>query len=320
MNHGALGPGPEFDRIRAIARELGDGAAALDDDCAVLAPVAHAFVLSTDVSVEGVHFRREWLTLEEIGWRAAAAALSDLAAEGASPVGVLVALTSPAEASEAEMSEVMRGVGAAVTSVGGRVLGGDLSSGPAWSIAVTVVGTAERPVTRSGAIPGDSLWVTGTLGAAGAAVDALLANAAPRAELRHAFARPEPRIREGRWLAAHGAHAMIDLSDGIGADAAHIAAASGVRVEIAAAQLPSAYGVDPARAAAGGEDYELLVAMPAAFAAGAAAEFTAACRTRITCVGRIAAGSGVRLELDGAELRVAGYDHFRSVDASPGGR
>lgn len=320
MSDGALGPGPEFDRIRAIARELGDGAAALDDDCAVLAPIAHALVLSTDVSVEGVHFRREWLTLEEIGWRAAAAALSDLAAEGASPIGMLVALTSPAAASEADISELMRGVGAAITSVGGRVLGGDLSSGPAWSIAITVVGTAERPVTRAGALPGDSLWVTGTLGAAGAAVDALLANTSPTAELRNAFARPEPRICEGRWLAAHGAHAMIDVSDGIAADAAHIAAASGVHVEIAVAQLPRASDVDPARAAAGGEDYELLVAMPATFTAGAAAEFTAASGTRITRVGRIAAGSGVRLELDGAELRVAGYDHFRGVDASPGGR
>ena len=108
-----LGPGPEFDRIRRIARELGARSEELGDDAAVVPDGDGALVVSTDASVEGVHFRTEWLSLEEIGWRAAAAALSDLAAMGARPVGVLAALAVPGEASPEDPAVVMRGVGAA---------------------------------------------------------------------------------------------------------------------------------------------------------------------------------------------------------------
>ena len=137
----ALGPGAEFDRIRGIIQVLGSRAAGLGDDCALFPSGNGFFALSTDVSVEGVHFRRDWISLEEAGWRAAAAALSDLAAEGAEPLGFLSAVTIPEGADQsADLLKVMQGVGAAAASVGATVSGGDLSSGPAWSIAVTVIG------------------------------------------------------------------------------------------------------------------------------------------------------------------------------------
>jgi len=315
-----LGAGREFDRIRAIADALRTRARGLGDDCAVVAASPHPVVLSTDASVEGVHFRREWLSLEEVGWRATAAALSDLAAEGATVEGVLAAIVAPAGSRGDDTSALMRGVGAAVAVVGGVVLGGDLSSGPVWSVVVTVVGHAERPVTRSGAGPGDRLWITGSLGGARAALDAWGRGAEPSAGARAAFAHPEPRIAAGRWLAGGGARAMIDLSDGL-ADARHIAAASRVRVELDVDRIPVAgaavdaalaSGVTPQEyAALGGEDYELLVALPAAFSPADRERFERATGLALTEVGAVRAGDGVRATLGGRTLALDGFDHFR---------
>ncbi|HET7025994.1 MAG TPA: thiamine-phosphate kinase [Gemmatimonadales bacterium] len=310
MTHTPLGPGPEFDRIRAIAAALGADAGELGDDCALVSMSDGTLALSTDVSVEGVHFRREWLSLEEIGWRAAAAALSDLAAEGAGADGVLVALTLPSDASESDATEVMRGVGAAARSVRATVRGGDLSSGPAWSVAVTVFGMTERPVTRIGARPGDELWVTGQVGGAGAALALWQAGRGPSEALRRRFAHPEPRIATGRWLAAHGATAMLDLSDGVVADAQHLAAASGVKLRIELDALPLAVGVtDPRLAAVGGEDYELLVALPAGFAGRE--ECLHATGVSLTPIGRVLIGAGVECTLEGRPILLTGYQHFR---------
>lgn len=317
MTGTALGAGGEFDRIRAIAAALGADGSGLGDDCATIPGGEDSIVLSTDTSVEAVHFRRDWLTLEEIGWRAAAAALSDLAAAGADCIGLLAAVTAPRDSTEHDLVALMRGVGNAVHASGGRVLGGDLTAGPVWMAAITVVGRAARPITRSGARPGDALWVTGWLGGARAALTAWNSGAAPSGELRRAFAHPEPRISAGRWLASRGATAMLDLSDGLAADAAHLAAASAVRAEIDLADIPLASGVtaqpgEPAAIAAarGGEDYELLAAMPPGFTAADAAAFAQAIGLPLTRVGRVLAGRGVALLLDGAEVSAAGYDHF----------
>lgn len=310
MTHTPLGPGPEFDRIRAIASVLGADAGRLGDDCALVSLAEGTLALSIDVSVEGVHFRREWLSLEEIGWRAAAAALSDLAAEGAGADGVLVALTVPPGAGDDDAAAVMRGVGAAAGAVRAAVNGGDLSSGPGWSVAVAVFGMVERPVTRAGARPGDGLWVTGQLGGAGQALKEWLQGATPAAEARSAFAHPEPRIATGRWLAAHGATAMLDLSDGLAADAAHLAAASGVRLVVDLASLPLAPGVtDPRGGAAGGEDYELLVSLPPDFAGRE--ECRRATGVPLTSIGAVHAGAGVEFSLDGRPVTVKGFQHFR---------
>jgi len=292
----------------------------LGDDCAVLAPAGTMLLASTDVSVEDVHFRRDWLSLEEIGWRATAAALSDLAADGAEAGRVLVALTVPMEAADEDVVMAMAGAGGAAAEVGARVVGGDLSSGPAWSLAVTVLGWAAEPVTRAGARAGDGVWVTGELGRPRAAVEAWRRGNAPDDEARRAFARPVPRIHAGRWLARHGARAMIDLSDGLGADAAHVAAASGVaialdldRVPVAAAAATEARRLElpPQRfAAESGEEYELLVALPATFGVEDVLAFRSVCGLPLTRVGEVRSGAGVHARLGGAAVALTGFDHF----------
>lgn len=315
-----LGPGAEFDRVRRIAAALGPRAAGLGDDCAVLAAGDTNLVASTDVSVEGVHFRREWLSLGEIGWRATAAALSDLAAEGADAAGVLVALTVPASARDDDVVAVMTGAGDAALDAGARLVGGDLSAGPAWSVAVTVLGWAQAPVTRAGARAGDGLWITGALGGARAALEAWRRGAEPSEAARRAFAHPLPRLRAGRWLARRGARAMIDVSDGLGADAAHLAAASGVglvieleRVPVASAARDEAarLGIAPGRfAAESGEEYELLVVLPPHFEGDDVLAFRSVAGLELTRVGAVRAGAGAQATLGGAPVTLAGYDHF----------
>jgi thiamine-monophosphate kinase len=315
-----LGPGAEFDRIRAIAAALGPTAVGLGSDCALVPGGRGVLAFSTDTSVEGVHFRREWLSPEEIGWRAAAAALSDLAAAAAPAVGLLAAVTVPADASADDLVAVMRGVGLAAAASGGAVLGGDLSRGSEWSLTISVVGRAERALTRVGAEPGDRLWVTGALGASRAALEHWRRGDTPPDAARRAFAHPEPRISVGVKLAGLGAHAMLDLSDGLGGDARHLAAASGVALDIELERVPVApvalaeaqrSGIEAARfAAEGGEDYELLVALPATFGEPDAPELTHACGVPLTLVGDVRAGTGVGFIFHGKEVEVGGFDHF----------
>jgi thiamine-monophosphate kinase len=297
---------------------LGSDAAALGDDCGLFAHGEEFVALSTDVTVEGVHFRRAWIGPEETGWRAAASALSDLAAEGAEAIGLLCAVTMPAAAPDAELLKLMAGVKAAASSVGSKVLGGDLASGPLWSVAVTVVGRTGAPVTRAGAQPGDRLWVTGRLGGARAALEAWLHNRKPLPGARSRFAHPEPRIPAGRWLAGHGATAMIDLSDGLAGDAGHLAAASQVSMVVDLDVIPVApeaqeeaklVGVPAQRfAAEGGEDYELLVALPDDF--DGAEEFARECGLPLTRIGVVAVGNGISFRLSGRPIELRGFNHF----------
>ena len=323
MNAGAsdpgLGPGEEFDLIRRVAARLGPRARGLGDDCATIRWPGGMLVLSSDLSIEGVHFRREWLQPLEIGWRATAAAMSDLAAAGAEPIGVLASVGVPGD--EGGLTEeIMAGVGEVCSSVGAVVLGGDLSRADAVTIDVCAVGSVDNPTGRGGAQPGDSLWVTGELGGARAAVTMWDCDREPPAGARSAFARPEPRIAAGRWLAAHGATAMIDVSDGVASDVGHIAARSQVQATLTLEQLPLGPGVDEAAAvvgehpalfaAAGGEEYQLLVAMPGSFGAQEAGAFREECGVALTNIGCIEQGVGVQLRLDGVPVRVAGYDHF----------
>lgn len=313
-----LGPGVEFDRIRAIAAILGPRAAELGDDCA-LVPLNGGFLaLSTDVSVDEVHFRRKWLTLNEIGWRAAAGSLSDLAAVGADPAGLLVALTVPVTMGEGDIVALMDGVGAAASASRAQVLGGDLSSGATLQLAVTVVGSTARWLGRSGARAGDGLWVTGQLGGARAALLAWQSGGEPDAGARLAFAHPTPRLETGRWLAAAGAHAMLDISDGLGGDAAHLAASSAVGLEVDLASLPVHHSVPSADvrealllAAQGGEDYELLAAMPRDFGEAEAAGCEAATGVSLTRIGRVVEGEGARFMLDHAPVTLQGFNHFQ---------
>jgi thiamine-monophosphate kinase len=314
----SLGPGFEFDRIRDIIQLLGPQGGALGDDCALIPASETVFALSTDVSVERVHFRLDWISLADIGWRATAAALSDLAAEAADPVGVLSAVTVPAHATAADLLEVMTGVRDAAQSVRALVLGGDLSSGSEWSLAITVIGQTRSPVTRGGALPGDRLWITGAVGGSRSALESWRRGATPPPGSRQRYARPVPRIAAGRWLAEHGARAMIDLSDGLAGDAGHLAAASGVALEIDLADLPLAPEAEQEAvkastsagqfAAAGGEDFELLAAMPAEF--DGAVAFARDCGIPLTRIGSVVEGSGVRLLDGGHAVTVKSFDHF----------
>jgi thiamine-monophosphate kinase len=197
------------------------------------------------------------------------------------------------------------------------VLGGDLTAGPALAVTVTVLGRAVAPRSRHGAVPGDRLWVTGELGGARAALTAWLDGRPPATAARAAFAHPVPRIGAASWLAGEGATAMMDLSDGLAGDAPHLAAASAVGLEIDLGRLPihpSVHAEASSRgeaaavfAAVGGEDYELLVAMPAAFDGAEGCE--AATGTALHAVGRVVAGEGAHLLLDGVPVRLEGFRH-----------
>jgi thiamine-monophosphate kinase len=312
-----LGSGGEFDRLRAIFVALGAAGRDLGDDCALLSVGGRTLAISIDLSLEGVHFRIDWLAFPEIGWRATAAALSDLAAEGATPLGVLTSVGLPVrgrgrgKGRADPATEIMRGVGAAARSVGASVLGGDLVRSPRYLVDVCVLGVVQRPVRRSGARPGDGLWVTGRLGGVGLALAALGAGRRLAPAVRRRFARPVPRIAAGRWLARRGARAMIDISDGLAGDAGHLAAASGVGVSVELERVPCWPGVTPRAAARSGEEYELLVAMPRSFGAVGARAFHRATGLLLTRIGACTAGRGVRMTDDGRPIMPPpGFDHF----------
>lgn len=305
-----MGPGVEFDLIRRMASRWGDLVQSAGDDAAIIEPEHGArLVASIDTSVEGVHFRREWLSLAETGFRATTAALSDLAAMAAEPVGLLIAATIPAGVAET-IEELADGIGQAARDSGCPIIGGDLTGGDRISLTMTVIGAADPPVGRGGASAGNSVWVTGRLGAPGAALRALLSGELPSAEHWPRFAHPVARIAESRWLADRGATAMIDLSDGITSDARHIAAASGVALELDVSSIPCVPDVTARAACSSGEEYELLLTAPDEFDAE---EFESRFGIPLTKIGMVVEGDGAEVVFMEGEERVdlaAGYDHF----------
>jgi len=270
----------EDDLVAAIAAVAGgEGAGVtvgIGDDAAVL---AGGIVASTDILVDGVHFDSGRLSVRDVGHRAAAASLSDMAAMGAEPLCLLAAFGLP------EGFGDVRELAAGMAEHGVRLAGGDLSRSDRLLVSVTAIGRAERPVLRSGGRPGDLLVVTGTLGGQAAGGYS---------------ARVTPRVSEGRALAAV-ATAMLDLSDGIATDAGRLAAASGTGAVVELERLPRAPGATLEQAAAGGEDYELLAAVPE----GAEIPVPA------TVVGRLTGDGEVRLvDAEGRHRSLRGWDHF----------
>ena len=248
----------------------------IEDDAAELEP---GLVVTQDSLVEGVHFRLDWLSWQELGFRAAAVNISDLAASGARPEALLVSLGLPGET---ELNDVLS-LYAGIAEAGVPVRGGDTTEAALVFVSVTAVGRAERVPGRSGAEPGDLLVVTGPLGAAGAAFR------------EQRFVRPPLRVDEGVEL-ARDAHAVLDLSDGLARDAGHIAKRSGCRLLIELEQVPLAPGATHEDLAFG-EDYELLAATsdPREF----------------TVIGRCEAGSGVEIRMKGGPVALSGWEHFR---------
>jgi thiamine-monophosphate kinase len=300
------------------------------DDAAITVP-GGATATSVDAIVEGVHFRRDEAGPEAIGRKALATALSDLAAMGAEAGEAYVVLGAPPDLGEDKFLALLDGMLEVAEATGTTLAGGDLTRAPALTLAVTVVGhapVAEAFVARGGARPGDLVVLTGEIGGAAAGRllldDPELAAAVPAAVaegLRKRQLEPSPRLRSGRALAGAGATAMIDLSDGLAGDAAHVAEASAVALAIEAASLPLAAGVAEVAAAAGlehlqlaaagGEDYELMATLPAETLDDASARVAAAGESSLTAIGEVEAGEGVEIRLPGGgRLEAPGYDHF----------
>jgi thiamine-monophosphate kinase len=307
----ALGPGREFDIIRELLAQWGDRARGIGDDAALVSvPAGQQLVVSADTSVEHVHFERGWLTPREIGYRATTAALSDLAAMAASPIGILLSLGLPTSWLDAA-GELACGVGDALDAAHTIVLGGDITGASELTIGVTVLGGSAAPLRRTGARVGDNVYVTGRLGGPGAALAAWQRGEAPLAGARERFARPVARISESLWLARGGARAAIDISDGLLADAEQLAVASGVHIEIDLDALPLFEGVDARAAAVSGEEYELIVCA----AALNVSAFERAHGVPLTVVGRVQEplpdGIGIHARLNGERVApVAGFRHF----------
>lgn len=305
-----------LERIRAIA-EVRDGTlAGIGDDAAVLATTART-VACHDMLVDGVHFHSAATPMRDLGHKALAVNLSDLAAMGASPLAALVGLALPPDGlAPEELDELYAGMDDLAAAHGVSIAGGDTTRGPCLMLAVTALGTlgpGDELLTRSGGCPGDLLCVTGPLGAAAAGlrlVDGRVEAGATvhAAALIAALRRPVPRVAEGRMLAAGGAHAGMDISDGLALDAQRLATASGLRAHIHLHRVPLAPGVRDVAdalgdephtfAATGGEDYELLFAV----AAAALPELAAALPRPPVIVGRLEDGEGLALDHDGRSV------------------
>lgn len=307
-----LGRGREFDAIRTLLGRWGDRAVGVGDDAAVVrVPRGDALVASVDTAIENRHFRDDWLTPREIGYRAVTAALSDLAAMAAQPLGILLALALP-ERWSTHLPAIADGVGDAIAAAGTTILGGNLASAELLCLTTTVLGAAFAPLRRSGLQPGDSIYVTGRLGGPGAAVAAWNSGHRLHDEHRQRFAHPVARLREARWLADRGANAAIDISDGLAADLEHLAAASAVGLDIDLDLLPMLDGVNgPVAAASSGEEYELVVGAPGD-ASLDASEFERTFGIPLTAIGRAVPRESGLVFRRGAErvAKPSGYDHL----------
>jgi thiamine-monophosphate kinase len=310
----------EFARLALLRKLLGTTTppgvvVGIGDDAAVLTQGAGSLVWTVDSSVEGVHFRREWASLHDIGWRSFMAAASDLAAMGATPRGALSALVLPETFTDAKLEELARGQSEAAAALGTSVIGGNLSRGTELSITTSLLGEAARPVLRMGAKSGDTVAVAGRVGLAAAGLEALGRGLSSQGVARaiEAWRRPRALIAEGAAGSAK-ATAGIDLSDGLVLDASRLATESGISIVLDANRVLSAAGPDVTEAAKalslesldlalyGGEDYALLMT----FAPGEVAP-------PFIAIGECQAGDGVFLQAPSGQrekLEPRGFDHF----------
>lgn len=312
----------EFAFLRRLLPRLPRGRDVLlgpGDDCAVVRSRAGALLVTVDALVEGIHFRRDWLTASALGRRAFAVNASDIAAMGGAPRWCVTQIGAPPRTPAGLVDGIARGVAAAAAAAGAAVVGGNLSRAAELSVCVTLIGDAPpRPLTRAGARRGDAIYVTGTLGDAALGVRQLRRARQARGAAVARYRRPTARLAAGAVLARRRlASAMIDVSDGLMQDLGHLCAASGVGARIDLARLPCRPAVRRAGlelALAGGEDYELLFTVPPRRAA-ALARHAGALGCRITRIGVCTApGDGLQMvdeEGRAERWRGAGHDHFR---------
>ena len=316
-----------IERLAASAAVRAGVALGIGDDAAVLSGDP-AMVVTQDVLVDGVHFRRATASLGDIGHKAIAVNLSDVAAMGAAPIALFIGLVlpDPEQLTTADIDELYAGMESLAGVHGATIAGGDTTTGPALILAVTAVGRMApgvAPVRRTGATAGDLLCVTGSVGAAAAGVlvlddPALAAGVAQAAALRDAARRPTPRVGAGQHLAAAGVTAMLDCSDGLALDALRLSRASGVIVELDLADIPIARGVAEVAAnatrdadllaATGGEDYELIVTVAPQRLDAARREL----EVPLTPIGRVVAGAPTLRVMRAGEavsLSSLGWEH-----------
>ena len=301
----------EFGLIRLLTGPgeglLSPGMLGAGDDCAVIpfselgqSNASGSLLVTTDVLVEGRHFRRDFTSAEELGWKALAVNLSDIAAMGGAPKAAVITLQLPPDSSPSWLEEVYRGIYQLAEITGVSIVGGDTSSASEFSIGISVLGfTNSKPILRSGAQPGDDVWVSGQIGGAFLALQHFngklslsqdrIRSLAPRLN------RPEPRLKLGQRLA--GVTAMIDVSDGLIQDLGHIAERSGVSVELDVEQIPvpegaPQLGVSALALLTGGDDYELLFTAPPSMQA-ALSKFL---DPGLTCIGRVVDKAGPNVE------------------------
>jgi len=312
--------------FRKMAQKRGDRVLRGSGDDAAVVRADGVAVTSIDSVVDGVHFERATHSPADIGHKALARGLSDLAAMGAEPGEAYVALTLPEDLGQQAAVDLVRSLDELAESTGTTIAGGDVTAGPALSVTVSVTGWAGSEAElayRDGARDGDLLGVTGDLGAAAAGLlllrglDAGLSNEEREALIaRHL--RPEPRLAAGRALAAAGVSSMIDVSDGVTTDAAHLAEESAVGIELRLEALPVAAGAEVVAAAAGtgpyelasaGDDYELLFTAPSERRDGVEAAARDA-GTRVSWLGRVGPGAGVAVVGPGGEpVEITGFEH-----------
>ncbi len=305
-----------IERIRALlTRPSPSIEVGIGDDCAVLKPASGARVWTVDCAVEGVHFRRDRMSLAAIGFRSFMAAASDIAAMGAKATGALSALVLPSALTDAELDELVSGIARAADACACPVIGGNLARGGELSLTTTVLGEPHsRVLLRSGAQAGDGLFVTGPIGSAALGMRALFANQAlaPLQPFVAAFLAPKARLDVAAAL-GQSATSAIDISDGLLQDAGHLCRAAQLTAHIELARIPrlpmfealaSDLELDPVHTlVAGGDDYEILFTAPSAMAFGWA-----------TRIGQMSVGpSEVRIVDTAGEalhLSSGGFDHF----------
>jgi thiamine-monophosphate kinase len=246
-------------RNRAVVQGIGD-------DCAILrAATGFDFLMTTDLCIEDVHFRRKWHPAQSVGHRCLARGLSDIAAMGGEPLACFLSLGLPSKLPQSWVNGFLRGLEALARKFGVQLAGGDTSAAPAITADIVVAGRvpAGKALLRAGARPGDRIFVSGELGGSAASLRRLYSGKRIPATRSNRHFYPEPRLELGQWLRKRGlATALIDLSDGLSVDLAHICQESGVSALVDASRIPVAKGADLRHALHGGEDYELLFTAP----------------------------------------------------------